>query len=76
VIGGPSGAHPWQFFGLQLDPYELTNRLDDPTCAEEVSRHHALLREAILRTGAHFVLSPAFGIDGANLWMPPDGVKS
>ncbi len=76
ALGGPSGARPWQFFDLRLDPYELTNRLDDPACADEVRRHHALLREAILSTGDHFVLSPAFGIDGANPWMPTAGDRT
>ena len=70
VLGGPSGGRPWQFFDLQADPYELTNRVDDPACADEVRRHHKLLAEAIVRTGDHYVLSEAFGVEGVNLWRP------
>jgi len=68
TLGGPEGAKPWLFFDLQLDPHELTNRLDDPVAADQVRRHHRLLRDAILKTGDHYPLSPAFGMKGLTLW--------
>jgi len=69
VLGGAEGGQPWQFFDLENDPYEMHNLIDDPASAEEVRRHHQLLRERLVETGDHYVLAPAFGIDGLNLWQ-------
>ncbi len=68
VKGNNLGAHPWQFFDLQADPYEQRNLLDVPAYAAEIRRHHVLLRKSLLETEDHFVLLPAFGEEGANLW--------
>jgi arylsulfatase A-like enzyme len=70
VLGDATGGKPWQFFDLETDPYELTNVLDDPKYADEVRRHHALLRDRLEETDDHYVLAPAFGAPGLNLWDP------
>lgn len=69
VKGNNMGARPWQFFDLQNDPYEISNLLEDEKWAHEIARHHRLLRDRILETEDHFVLLPAFGEAGANLWQ-------
>ena len=68
VRGDNHGGKPWQLFDLQVDPYELHNRVDDPAFAEEAARLHGLLRGRMAETGDHFVLLPAFGVEGLNLW--------
>ena len=70
VLGDAHGGKPWQFFDLETDPYELTNAVDDPKHADEVRRHHELLRDRMAETYDHYVLAPAFGIDGLNTWDP------
>ncbi|HEX6499054.1 MAG TPA: sulfatase [Micromonosporaceae bacterium] len=70
VLGGARGGKPWQFFDLETDPYELTNLVDDPKYADEVRRHHELLRSRLVETYDHYVLAPAFGCDGLNEWDP------
>lgn len=70
VLGDAHGAKPWQFFDLETDPYELHNAVDDPTYAGEVARHHTLLRERLAETFDHYVLAPALGVPGLNLWDP------
>ena len=71
VRGDNHGGAPWQFFDLQEDPYEQHNRIDDPDYRGEIARHHALLRARMDETDDHFVLLPAFGIEGLN--TPPPG---
>ncbi|GIH14036.1 sulfatase family protein [Rugosimonospora africana] len=70
VLGDAHGGKPWQFFDLETDPYELTNLVDDPKYADEVRHHHELLRERMAETYDHYVLAPAFGVPGLNLWDP------
>jgi arylsulfatase A-like enzyme len=70
VLGDAHGGRPWQFFDLEADPYELTNLVDDPEYADEVRRHHELLRDRMVETYDHYVLAPAFGVPGLNLWDP------
>ena len=36
--------------------------------AEEIARHHRLLCDRMIATGDHFVMAPAFGCEGVNLW--------
>ncbi len=68
VLGDAKGAHPWQFFDLQNDPYELTNLVDAPEWEGEIRRHHQMLRDRMVETYDHYVLAPAWGIDGMNEW--------
>ncbi len=53
----PSAAH-----------LERRNLIDHPNFQDEIARHHRLLRERLVETGDHFVLLPAFGCEGVNLW--------
>lgn len=69
VKGNNMGGHPWQFFDLENDPFEMRNLIDDPKWQTEIARHHELLRKRILETEDHFVLLPAFGCAGANVWQ-------
>jgi len=64
-------ARPWQLFDLIEDPYEMHNRIDDPACRERAARCHRLLRDRMAETDDPFLLGPAFGCDGLNLW--PEG---
>jgi arylsulfatase A-like enzyme len=70
VLGDAHGGRPWQFFDLENDPYEMTNLVDDPAHAAEVTRHHALLRDRLVETYDHYVLAPTFGSPGLNEWDP------
>lgn len=70
VLGDAHGGKPWQFFDLEDDPYELTNLVDDPQWEDEVRRHHLMLRERMVQTHDHYVLAPAFGVEGLNEWDP------
>jgi arylsulfatase A-like enzyme len=70
VLGDAHGGKPWQFFDLKADPYELNNLVDDPAYADEVARHHRMLRELLESTYDHYVLAPAFGCPGLNEWNP------
>lgn len=69
VLGGAEGGRPWQFFDLQKDPYEMNNLIEVPHAMPEISRHHGLLRDSLIATGDHYVLAPAYGYEGANLWF-------
>lgn len=66
VLGDAHGGRPWQFFDLQTDPYELENLLDDADHADEIRRHHQLLRDRMVQTYDHYVLAPAQGVAGLN----------
>lgn len=70
VLGDTHGGRPWQFFDLRADPYEKHNLLDDPAYAEEIARHHRLLRALLAEGHDHYVLAPAFGCPGLNEWDP------
>jgi arylsulfatase A-like enzyme len=70
VLGDAHGGRPWQFFDLADDPYELHNRVDDPAYAEQVARHHRLLRDLLVTSYDHYVLAPAHGCPGLNEWDP------
>ena len=68
VIGDVYGGEPWQFFDLQDDPDEMNNLLENVRYTNEIRRHHQLLREQVIATEDHYVLKPAFGFEGINLW--------
>lgn len=68
VLGDAHGGRPWQFFDLQTDPYELENLVDDADHADEIRRHHQLLRDRMVQTYDHYVLAPAHGVAGLNEW--------
>jgi arylsulfatase A-like enzyme len=70
TVLGPraDAARPWQLFDLAEDPYEMHNRIDDPACRRQAERCHRLLRERMAETGDHFILAPAFGCPGLNVW--------
>ena len=68
VRGDNMGARPWQFFDLSSDPWEQSNRLDDPACSGEVARLHHLLCDRLVETDDHFCVLPAHGCDGVNDW--------
>lgn len=70
VLGDAQGGKPWQYFDLAADPYEQHNLVDDPAHADEVARHHRLLRELLVDSYDHYVLAPAFGCPGLNEWNP------
>lgn len=68
VKGNNLGGHPWQFFDLVRDPGEMRNAIDDPAYADHIAHHHRLLCDRLRQTEDHFVLLPAFGCDGVNMW--------
>jgi len=69
VLGNAEvGGKPWQFFDLENDPHEMENLIDDPIYKDEIIHHHELLRHLLQTTHDHYVLAPAFGIEGFNLW--------
>lgn len=70
VVGDGHGGAPWQFFDLDNDPYEQHNLVDDPKHADEIRRHHQLLRERLVETDDHYVLKPAYDCAGLNEWDP------
>jgi arylsulfatase A-like enzyme len=68
VRGNNAGGMPWQFFDLADDPFEQNNLIDAPRYQQEIARHHRLLRDRMQETGDHFVLLPALGCEGLNIW--------
>ena len=68
VKGDKFGAEPWQFFDLENDPYEMRNLIEDPAWADEIGRHHELLRARLEETLDPFVLRPAWSREGYNVW--------
>jgi arylsulfatase A-like enzyme len=66
VLGGPEGSRPWQLFDLENDPFELHNLVEESEVVPILRQHHEWLREEIIRTEDHFVLSDAFGVTGVN----------
>jgi arylsulfatase A-like enzyme len=71
VKGDKFGAKPWQFFDLANDPFEMKNVIDDPAYKNGVIKHHKLLVNELVKTEDFFVLAPAWGQDGLNLWDRP-----
>jgi arylsulfatase A-like enzyme len=69
VKGDKFGGKPWQFFNLKEDPFEMNNLIDEPSFQEEITRHHHYLCDRLVETDDPFVLLPAFGCDGVNLWQ-------
>ena len=69
VKGNNMGGHPWQFFDLEKDPGELHNLIDDSAYTQEIKRHHQMLCDRMVETEDHFVLLPAFGCNGVNVWV-------
>ena len=72
VMGDINGAEPHAFYDMANDLYETNNLLDDAGHQEELKRHHQLLRNEMIRTGDHYVLKPAFGVEGLNVWQDLD----
>jgi arylsulfatase A-like enzyme len=68
VRGDNMGGKPWQFFDLQTDPCEMKNLIDEDSAQPEIIRHHGHLCNRIVETRDHFVLLPAFGCEGINMW--------
>lgn len=58
-------------FDLENDPYEMNNLVDDLDMAEDIARHHRLMRDRLVETGDVYVLRPAFGCEGLNEWDIP-----
>ncbi|MGY8825274.1 MAG: sulfatase family protein [Candidatus Latescibacterota bacterium] len=69
VKGDKNASEPWLFFDLENDPYEMKNLVDDPAWDQEKARLHDLLRARIAETDDPFVLSPAWGCAGINVWQ-------
>lgn len=70
VLGdAKEGGKPWQFFDLENDPYEMNNLIDSMAHTDEIEHHHRLLRQRAIDTADHYVLAPAFGLAGLNLWQ-------
>lgn len=70
VLGDAHGGRPWQFFDLAEDPCEMNNLVDEPSHADEIHRHHRLMRQLLVDTDDHYVLAPALGCKGLNTWDP------
>jgi len=68
VKGDKFGAVPWQFFDLANDPYEMQNLVEDQAWADEIGRHHKLLRARLEETVDPFIMQPAWGHAGYNVW--------
>ncbi len=68
VLGDVNGGEPWQFFDLQEDPFELNNLVNDPAWREEIERHHRWMRERMVATVDSYILKPAWGHAGLNIW--------
>jgi arylsulfatase A-like enzyme len=68
VKGDKLGGKPWQFFDLENDPGEMNNLLDDPQYKDEILHHHKQLCQKLAETDDPFVLLPAFGCAGINMW--------
>ena len=68
VKGDKFGATPWQFFDLERDPFECENLIELPASRQEIARHHGLLVRLLTESNDPFVLLPAYGHQGVNLW--------
>ena len=70
VIGSNEGMQPWQFFDLEVDPYELNNLIDSAEHESLIRQHHEMLRNRMKETGDHAWLVGAFGTEPLNAWVP------
>ncbi len=69
VLGGAKeGGTPWLLFDLAEDPWEMNNLVYDPGSKDLGQRLHGFLRDRLVETGDHYVLAPAWGYAGLNLW--------
>lgn len=74
VLGGAEGSRPWMLFDRREDPFEMDNLLAEPDARqgtdvrEIAAHHHTLLRRELIASEDHFVLSPAYGMEGVNEW--------
>ena len=68
VLGGVDGGTPWQLYDLHTDPWQLSNLIADPAHRALAERLHAQLRALLVAESDHYVLAPAFGQPGLNLW--------
>ena len=75
VKGNKFGGKPWQFFDLDKDPYEMNNLIDDQNFHDEIAYHHDLLHQSLRETEDPFVLLPAYGNEGYNLWNKEPSVS-
>lgn len=66
VLGDRFRSQPWQFFDLLEDPGEQNNLVAERASQALIEDHHRMLRERLVTSADHFVLSPAFGMAGAN----------
>ena len=58
-----------QLFDLEADPYEMTNRVDDPGFRETAAEHHTWLRQRLEETLDPQALAAAFGQTSWNQWQ-------
>lgn len=70
VIGSRAGAHPWQLFDLQSDPYELDNLVERADCAELAVDMHRRLIGLLEIAEDDYALAEAFGVAARNA-VPP-----
>ncbi|MCY4522833.1 MAG: sulfatase [Caldilineaceae bacterium] len=68
VLGDVNGGKPWQFFDLETDPHEMNNLIDDPAWEEEIRCHHGWMRDRMVETEDLYILKPAWGMEGLNIW--------
>ena len=57
-----------KFFDLDKDPYEMNNLINDQSSHDKIAYHHDLLYQRLRETEDPFVLLPAYGKEGYNLW--------
>lgn len=72
VKGDNMSSRPWQLFDLSSDPGEQNNLIDNDAYHDEAARHHRLLIDRMVETEDHFVMQPAFGCEGVNVWQIND----
>ena len=68
VLGDVNGGEPWQFFDLEQDPFEMHNLVRDPAWRDEIEQHHRWMRERMVATQDSYILKPAWGHAGLNIW--------
>jgi arylsulfatase A-like enzyme len=68
VLGDVNGGEPWQFFDLEADPHEMNNLIDDPAWEKEIRCHHGWMRDRMVETEDLYILKPAWGMEGLNIW--------
>lgn len=68
VLGGATGGEPWQLFDLLEDPYEQENLIGNESYHAIATDLHTCLRNVLVASDDAYVLKPAFGQPGLNLW--------